>query len=371
MIPGFSLDEAVHAARSATGIPGVVAGLSVDGERSLVADGVLALGGTEAVSVETPFRIASITKPFVAALCAEAGVLDDRVERLLSHTAGLRCESPVPLPEECAGLWSYSNAGYWEAGAAAAGACGLPFEQAMTTRVLEPLALAATGFETPSGRALGHVQEGETGQLVVPEDAYPVARRPSGGLWSTAADLLRFGEWQLDAGAAFHEPRARALGAGYGLGWWSRELAGRTVVDHEGSAAGYQTLLLLEPEERLVLTVLTNSWRGSGLVRRVVAALGLVPEVAAADETDAGVGGTYGLDGTEALVAANGDGTLSVQSAETDPITGTRIEVRFPAQPLGPRVFGFAGGVLQSHRLDFPTDDVARVGWLALPRITA
>jgi CubicO group peptidase (beta-lactamase class C family) len=369
MIPGFSLDEAVRAAWSATGIPGVVAGLSVDGARSFAAAGILGLGGTEAVSVDTPFRIASITKPFVASLCAEAGVVDDRVERLLSHTAGLRCESAVPLPDECAGLWSYSNAGYWEAGAAAAAACGLPFEQAMRSRVLEPLELDATGFETPSGRALGHVQEGETGHRVVPEDAYPVARRPSGGLWSTAADLLRFGEWQLDAGASFHEPRARALGGGYGLGWWSRELAGRTVLDHEGSAAGYQTLLLLVPEERLVLAVLTNSWRGSGLVRRVVAALGLVPRLDAPDAVDPAVGGTYGLDGTEAAVAVDRDGTLSVQSSETDPITGTRIETRFPVQPLGSHVFGFAGGVLQSHRLDFPSDGVARVGWLALPRI--
>src|SRR6476469_4610671 len=141
MIPGFSLDEAVRSARSATGIPGVVAGLSVDGERSLAADGILALGCSQVVTVDTPFRIASITKPFVATLCAEAGALDDRVERLLSHTAGLRCESAVPLPDECAGLWSYSNAGYWEAGATAAAACGTTFEHAMRTRVLEPLAL--------------------------------------------------------------------------------------------------------------------------------------------------------------------------------------------------------------------------------------
>lgn len=369
MIPGFSLDEAVRAARSATGIPGVVAALSADGERTFAADGVLALGGSEAVGVDTPFRIASITKPFVATLCAEAGVLDERVLRLLSHTAGLRCESATPLPQQCAGLWSYSNAGYWEAGATAAAACGTSFEQALRTRVLEPLGLEATRFDTPSSRALGHVQEGESGHSVVREDAYPPARRPSGGLWSTAADLLRFGERHLDAYATLHEPRAGALGAGYGLGWWSRELAGRTVLDHEGSAAGYQTLLLLVPEERLVLTVLTNSWRGSGLVRRVVAALGFFPHAESPHEIAPSIGGTYGLDDAEAIVTVDGDGTLSVVSVETDPVTGTRTEVRFPASPLEGTVFGFGGGVLQSHRLDFPSDDVARVGWIALPRI--
>ena len=40
--------------------------------------------------------------------------------------------------------------------------------------------------------------------------------------------------------------------------------------------------------------------------------------------------------------------------AETDPVTGSRIERRYPARSLGGGVFGFAGGALQSHRLDFP-----------------
>jgi CubicO group peptidase (beta-lactamase class C family) len=369
MNPGFSLEEVVRAARARTGVPGVVAGLSAGGVSSLAADGVLALDGSDTVEPDTPFRVASITKPFTATLCAEADVLDVRVLRLLSHTAGLRCESAMPLPEQCGGLWSYSNAGYWEAAAVAAEACGASFEEALRSRVLEPLGLEATGFEEPPRCARGHVQEGESGHRVVPEDAYPVTRRPSGGLWSTAADLLRFAERHLDGYAALHEPRARALGAGYALGWWVRELSERTVLDHEGSVAGYQSLLLLVPEERLVLAVLTNSWRGTGLVRRVVSALGLVPRIDAQGRTPPSTGGSYRLDDAEAVVTVNGDGTLAVLDAETDPVTGTRREVRFPAQPLGSGVFGFAGGVLQSHRLDFPLDDVARIGWVALPRI--
>jgi hypothetical protein len=58
-----------------------------------------------------------------------------------------------------------------------------------------------------------------------------------------------------------------------------------------------------------------------------------------------------------------------VTEAETDPITSTRIERSYPARSIGGGVFGFANGVLQSHRLDFPRADVARVGWLALPRV--
>ena len=104
------------------------------------------------------------------------------------------------------------------------------------------------------------------------------------------------------------EPQSQALGAGYGLGWWVRDAGGRIALDHEGSIAGYQSLLLLVPEERLALAVLTNSWRGSGLVRHVVEQLGLAaapplsrpgvrPRDAAGHElSEHAVAGRYALD---------------------------------------------------------------------------
>ncbi len=365
----FSLEEAVHGARERTGVPGVAAGLSLGGEIVFAAAGVRVLGEPEPVSTETPFRIASISKPFTATLAVRCLELDGGLRALLSHTAGLRCESAEPLPESCQGLWSYSNAGYWAAGARAADACGSSFSDAMRSRVLEPLGLAATGYDEPAGVARGHVQEGETGQRAVLEDAYPVPRRPSGGLWSTVTDLVRFGEHQLTAKPVLHEPHADALGARYALGWWVRDLGGRTALDHEGSVGGYQSLLLLVPDEQLVLAVLTNSWRGTGAIRRVVAALDLAPAARAAEPAPETASGVYALDDAEATIVVDADG-LRVTEAETDPVTRSRIERRYPAQSLGGGVFGFAGGVLQSHRLDFPRAGVARVGWLALPRVS-
>ena len=99
----FSLADSVAAAQERTGVPGVAAALHLDGTTSF------------AGSAETPFRIASITKSFTSTLVSELGRLDDRTRALLSHTAGYRPESREPLPPECAGLWSYSNAGYREA----------------------------------------------------------------------------------------------------------------------------------------------------------------------------------------------------------------------------------------------------------------
>ena len=371
-IPQDRLAEIVRDARARTGVPAVAAGLLVGDRVKLAADGP--------VEVETPFRVASITKWFTASLAALCLDLDEPgVRAWLSHTAGFRPESTEPLPAVCHGLWSYSNAGFWTAAEACAAATGLSFSAAMRERIIEPLGLGQTSFEEPVDAAPGHVQEGETGHRPAGPAEYPVARRPSGGLWSTVGDLLRFAGHQLGSSGplserqlgSLREPQGEALGAHYCLGCWRRKLdGGRIAFDHEGSVGGYQSLLLLVPENDAALAVLTNSWRGSGLIRRVVRELGLVPV-----KDESGVSGAfpdraparYELDGLEAVAEVRG--TLRVSEAETDPVTGARIErAPYPVEPLGGDVYGFAGGLLMSHRIDFPRPDVARVGWVALPR---
>ncbi len=380
-IPRGELAEIVRDARARTGVPAVVAGL-LDGEE-------VELAAAGHVDVETPFRVASVTKWFTAALATLVLDLDEPLagvgasaRALLSHTAGLRSESSEPLPEPVRGLWSYSNSGYWAVGEACAAAAGSSFEAAVTERLLEPLGMRASGFAVPPGGAPGHVQEGETGHRVVERDAYPAWRHPSGGLWSTAGDLLRFAEHVVGgpgplSGAqrtALRQPQAAALGATYALGCWSRELAGgRAALDHDGSVAGYQSLLLVLPDAGAALAVLTNSWRGSGLIRRVVRDLGLVPASNSLLQAE-GVTpepGRYALDRAEAVVEAQAGG-FRVAEAETDPVTGRRISrAAFPLDDLGGGVYGFAGGLLMSHRVDFPRPGVARVGLVALPRAVA
>jgi CubicO group peptidase (beta-lactamase class C family) len=346
-IPQGELAEIVREARARTGVPAVAAGLVADGSVELAADG--------ACAVETPFRVASISKWFTASLAAAVGALDDGTRRLLSHTADLRSEAAEPLPEACRGLWSYSNAGYWAAGDACAKAAGASFSEAMREQILEPLGLATTSFEEPAGAAEGHLQEGETGQRPAGRLDYPVMRRPAGGLWSTVGDLLRFAEHQLDDPYGLWEPQAEALGAEYCLGCWRRELDGaRVAYDHEGSVAGFQSLLLIVPEERVALAVLTNSWRGSGLIRRVVKELGLLPTTRPPGRVE---DGRYALDSVFAEVH---HGWIAQQ--ETDPITGAATQRKYRVSFDAP---------LMSHRADFPRPDVARIGWVAMPRASA
>ena len=130
---------------------------------------------------------------------------------------------------------------------------------------------------------------------------------------------------------------------------------------------GYQSLLLLVPAEETALAVLTNSWRGSGLIRRVVRELGLSPAPAEGNGEARIRPGRYALGDSVAVLADRG-GRWRVAESETDPLTGVPIErPEYALDPLGSGVYGFAGGLLMSHRVDFPREGVARVGWTTLP----
>ena len=61
---------------------------------------------------------------------------------------------------------------------------------------------------------------------------------------------------------------------------------------------------------------------------------------------------------------------LRVELAELDPVTGARLAAPAAlARPLGGGLYGFGGGVLVSHRLDFPRPGIGRIGWVAMPRV--
>ena len=267
-----ALEERAGDELERTGVPGVAFGVSIGGEK--------AVGAAGDAAPEQSFRVASVTKPFVAALVltlVQDGLvsLDEPVTRylpelrlpagpvtlrqLLSHQAGLEHEWSTPLVDygeaddalerlarggpvaasTAPGEWySYASAGYYISSAVAARVTGTTFESALAARILEPLGLDRTTFAGGDGLA------------------YPRARRGGGGLWSCVPELLVFAEHLLGgAGPLTAQSRAEmataqvAVGDGwYGLGLGIRALGGRRILEHGGSVPGYRALLLLVPE---------------------------------------------------------------------------------------------------------------------------
>jgi CubicO group peptidase (beta-lactamase class C family) len=401
----------VQEARERRAVPGLVAGILRNGELTIAADGVLELGRDDAVSPSTIFRIASITKPLVATLAmtlVQDGLLSlDKppqgsqvgatVRQLLSHQGGIALEWPQPLdPGErgddallriAAGepellsvgpgeLFSYSNVGFWLVGAAVARACGSTFEEAMQARVLDPLGLSSTGFE-PEGAARGHnqVEPGADEHRPV-EDKYPRVRRPSGGLWSSVEDLLRFAGHHLggpgpltsESVAEMQRPEISTAGYQCGLGWFLSEPGGLRIVAHGGSAARYQSSLLLVPARRVALAAVSNSSRGAAAIRDVREQLGLVPELPdvplSPAELDAFVGRYVGQ-GIEVDVVT-GDGHLRVEVSEFDPFTGqTSVNPSVRARPIGEGTFEITEGDWRGERFNFPREEFVCLGVLA------
>ena len=411
------LEDVARTARERWNVPGIAVGLLRDGRVETFADGVASLETGAPVTPETRFRLASISKPFTASLALTL-VQDDLLSldeplrgrwtprALLSHSAGLASEWPEPLadtddddgalerllassdpaagPAGTEGMYSYCNAGFWVVAAEIARSTGTSFEASMQQRVLDPLGLASTGYEAAGpGVADGHSQVTPgSDEHEVERTPYPRVRRSSGGLHSNVDDLLGFaahhlggsGPLSADSIRALQEPQVSFFGGSYGLGWVIREAGGRRIVEHPGSALGYQTLLSLVPEEGLALVVLTNSSRGSAAYADVQRSLGLAEDEPdeqpiSPGELDA-LAGRFRGQHDEVTVAA-ADGGLRLDYIEADAFTGEKRP--FPpvsTRSVGNGVFqvregeerGTAAELLDGGRL-------LRLGWALFERV--
>ncbi len=137
---------------------------------------------------------------------AEAGVID----RLDLRTAAISYAA-TPLQAHPGAKYSYSNAGVNTAGRIIEVASGMDYERFLAERLLMPLGMIDTCFR-PNRAQLGRLakayaaKEGGPltevliGQATYPLDAPTRMPSPAGGLFSTAADLARFGRMLLRGG---------------------------------------------------------------------------------------------------------------------------------------------------------------------------
>jgi CubicO group peptidase (beta-lactamase class C family) len=184
--------------------------------------------------------------------------------------------------------YEYNNTMFLVAGMVVQAASGMPWEQFVRTRILQPLGMRETltgseGLETRGNVAAPHVEVHDS-VLAIPFRRFDNIG-PAGSINSSVSDMARWIRAQLDSlrvdgrrlvsDSSYREmftpqftipssayyPAARLAGAhftAYGLGWFLQDYRGRMVAMHTGSIDGMTALVALMPEERLGMVVYLN-----------------------------------------------------------------------------------------------------------------
>ncbi|MFI8186432.1 serine hydrolase domain-containing protein [Actinacidiphila glaucinigra] len=315
----------VAVAQSRSRTPSLVAAVVRDGRA--VWTGARSCVDGHAPDGDTQYRIGSLTKTFVAVLVMrlrDAGRLglDDPVEKhiggtpadgvtvrqLLTHTAGLAAETPGPWWERTPGALRpgtadllgerprlhpagerhhYSNPGFALLGAVVEALHdGAPWDEVLTSEVLEPLGMTRTTRRPRAPHAGGWAVH-PYAELMMAEAVQDTGlMSPAGELWSTADDLCRWaaflaaGDERVLAPATLEEMRRPAApGGDQGLGvQLSKGPGDRVLVGHGGSMPGFVAGLWCDVDEGLGAVVLANSTTGAPATSIAADLLRLVAE---------------------------------------------------------------------------------------------
>jgi CubicO group peptidase (beta-lactamase class C family) len=376
-------------------IPGVSFAIAHHGE--LVAAHAIGKADVERdvdLRTDHTFRIASHSKTFTATavmLLVERGRLrlDDRVgqhvewldpardlgratlRELLSHSAGvIRDGEDAPwwqlrgpfldrdaLREATTTTppvigrnerFKYSNIGFSLLGEAVSAAAGEPYTAFVRREIVDRLGLTGTDPEPPP----------DDPRLATGYSArrFGLDRRPlphldtramaaATGFSSTAADLCRYGAAHVlgneellsdDAKRELHHgiwEVQGGRGGHYGLGFHAFRVGDRRVISHGGGFPGFITFTIIDPIDRLVVSVLTNA--GDGPAETIATAIvRLVNRAAQGDDGPrAGTEGVerctgrfFGLSAVTDLVRLGGD-LLAIDPDLLDPVSdASRLE---------------------------------------------
>lgn len=207
--------------------------------------------------------------------------------------------------------WSYNNAGFSIVGEVIAAAAGVPFESFVRERLLDPLGMATAGFRaddviTRDVAAPHWVFDGaayvlrgigwQPGWELTPLD------RAAGGLVASVNHLLEWCRFQwsgtgLDGTRLLTDDSLRRLhhpvtaevrpGESVALDWFvhthevgpehapargsaSPDPSGPvTTIEHGGTTVGYISDLVIAPDQRLGIVVLTNATNGAAVTQSV------------------------------------------------------------------------------------------------------
>ncbi len=304
------------------------------------------------VTQDTLFAIGSATKAFTATTVGalvDEGLLEwDRPLRdyvpgvrlhdpfvsdrltvvdLLSHRSGLprhdltwvgqpgrsraeivRCLRFLALSRDLRQEFQYCNLGYLVAGHVVEALSGVPWEDFVRGRLLEPLGMRRTNLSVAEMLADDDHAAAYTRRdgVIVPVPQRPLpAMAPAGAINSSAADMARWllaqlADGQLDGAAVMSPDTAKRQltphmlrpGSGempglteyaYGLGWAIGRYREHEIAMHAGGIDGFQTHCMLLPDDGIGVAVLTNT---SASLMHLVVALRVLDELLGAEPLD-------------------------------------------------------------------------------------
>lgn len=268
-------------------------------------------------TLETRFRIGSITKTFTAILVMQLegehrlaltdsvcscidecppGWADIKLHHLLSHTSGIynytrgagdaeKIKALFATPHTPAGIFArfvhqplgfspgekfeYSNSNYWLLQRVVEKVTGQSYEELLRRRILEPAGMHDSGFTHDWNKvphaAVGYwmSREGKIERAPVVDGSLSFG---DGGIYSTVLDLQKFSDAldneKLISRATLERMRTPVQPV-YGYGWSippvSKLTLHRRQVNHGGALPGFLSQFQRFEDEKLTVIVLTNN----------------------------------------------------------------------------------------------------------------
>jgi CubicO group peptidase (beta-lactamase class C family) len=156
--------------------------------------------------------------------------------------------------------FSYSNAGAQLMGYILERVYGMSYETLLKKKILGPLKMNSTAITLNSQQkerlAQGYDEKGQR----MPEIAGQL--QGAGAIKSSANDMLKYARWQMaeedEAAKLSHKPQFTSGSYSAGLNWQIMRSGNNRLIWQEGNINGFNSMCLVEPEQKLGLVILAN-----------------------------------------------------------------------------------------------------------------